>query len=195
MTFKKNTKNVIFGNSGVWKATLLNICGLIDKPNQGKVILNNEEINYNNNLSDIRLLKIGFIFQKHYLLPEYSVKENLMLPSIIANKNHNETFNRIDEYLDSFKLSKLKEKYPNEISVGESQRIAVIRAIMNNPDIIIADEPTANLDEENTEILLSHLDEINRDNNSLFIIATHDKSFLKISDNNYKLSDKKLIKL
>ena len=187
--------NVIIGNSGVGKTTLLNIIGLIECPTAGILKLNNDIIDYNKELSSLRLQNYGYIFQNHYLFPEFTVFENLCIPGLIKNNLQKNIKDRINLYLKKFQLESISNKYPDNISQGEAQRIAIIRSIMNNPKIIIADEPTSNLDEYNAQIILEFFKEIYEEFNLLFIIATHDKRFLEISNKNYKLSNKKLIKI
>ena len=151
INFDKSSLTTIFGNSGTGKSTLLYIAGLVITPSRGEIILNDESINNSIDKAKLRLKYYGYVFQNHYLLPEFTVKENLMLPGIIIGDNKKAISNRVFRYLDRFNMTKLKDKYPHHISMGESQRIAVIRSLINKPKIIIADEPTSNLDDENME--------------------------------------------
>ena len=193
--FEKSSINTIFGNSGTGKSTLLNITGLINSPTNGEILLSNKKVNNSINNASLRLKYFGYVFQNHYLLPEFTVNENLMLPGVILGNNKNEIINRVSNYLDRFGMNLLKNKYPHHISIGEAQRIAVIRSLINKPKIIIADEPTSNLDDKNANIISDLFKELKEENKYIIIIATHDKRFLKISDNNYKLNNKNLIKL
>ena len=193
--FSKSTINTIFGNSGTGKTTLLNISGLITKPNSGRIILNKKEINYSKNISDIRLKNFGFVFQNHYLFPEFTVKENLILPGVISGLRNSEIKKIVYDNLDRFNIRFIEDKYPSEISVGEAQRVSLIRSLVTKPKIIFADEPTSNLDNNNAEMICDLFKELKEENKYIIIIATHDKRFLKIANNNYELNNKKLIKL
>ena len=193
--FDKSSITTIFGNSGTGKSTLLNIAGLVIPPIEGEIFLNNKIVNHSIDKAKLRLRYYGYVFQNHYLLPEFTVKENLMLPGIIIGDNKKAISNRVFRYLDRFNMTKLKDKYPHHISMGESQRIAVIRSLINKPKIIIADEPTSNLDDENADIISNLFDELINEMKYSIIIATHDKRFLQLSDKNYKLNNKNLIKL
>lgn len=194
MIFKESSINTIVGNSGVGKTTLLNILGLIDSPTNGQLYFEDRLIDYNKELSKIRLNNYGYVFQKHCLMPEYSILENLILPNIFNNISVKNAKNKAYRYLDKFNLLNIDKKYPESISAGECQRIAIIRSLMNEPKIVIADEPTSNLDEENAEMIINFFSELNIKYKYMFIIATHDKRFLNISINNFKLINKKLSK-
>ena len=193
--FRKSSITTIFGNSGTGKTTLLNIAGLINIPSEGQIILNKKNINNSKSTSNIRMQYFGYVFQNHYLLPEFTIEENLILPGVILGDNKKQINNRVSKYLDRFGLNFIKNKYPHHISIGEAQRVAVIRSLINKPKIVIADEPTSNLDDENADIISNLFKELKEENKYAIVIATHDKRFLKISDNNYKLNNKNIIKL
>ena len=193
--FQKGSINTIFGNSGTGKSTLLNIAGLINNPKIGDVLLGGKKVNSKEDMSSMRLKYFGYIFQDHYLLPEFTVEENLILPGVISGDKKKNIVDKVSKYLERFGLNMLKHKYPHHISIGEAQRIAVIRSLINNPEIIIADEPTSNLDDENANIIATLFKELKEQNKYTIVIATHDERFLHISDNNYKLNNKNLIKL
>ena len=195
ISFEKSSITTIFGNSGTGKTTLLNIAGLIIVPSEGQIIIDKQNINNSKNTSSIRLQYFGYVFQNHYLLPEFTIEENLILPGVISGDNKKEINNRVSKYLDRFGLNFIKNKYPHHISIGEAQRVAVIRSLINKPKIIIADEPTSNLDDENADKISNLFKELKEENKYAIVIATHDKRFLQISDNNYKLNNKNLIKL
>ena len=195
VVFPENNITTIYGNSGTGKTTLLNIIGLIMSPDNGEVYLNNEKINYNSSLSNYRLESFGYVFQDHYLMPEFSVYENLQLPQLISKNKDFEIDEKIDLLLDTFNLKSIKNHYPINISMGEAQRIAILRSVINNPKIIIADEPTSNLDDDNANNVVRLFKKLKEKYNYTIIIATHDKRFIDISNNSYKLSDKKLVKL
>ena len=183
----------IMGKSGSGKSTLLNLIGGLMKPDAGQIFINNNTYNYNKYFSKFRLQTFGYIFQNHNLLPEFTVKENILLPTIIKSKE-----NKIDEvvkYLDMFNMKKYADKYPTTMSKGECQRISIIRALINKPKLIIADEPTANLDENNIKLILDLFIKLNKEFNYTFIIATHDRKIAKITDFNYEIDNYKLKQL
>jgi len=187
----KGTIVSIMGKSGSGKTTLLNIIGGLLKPDAGHIYLNDSIYRYENYFSKFRSKSFGYIFQNHNLLPEFTVKENLLLPTLIADKN-NGSIKKIDYYLELLNLSSYKNKYPVNMSKGECQRISIIRALMNEPKLIIADEPTANLDENNVKIILNLFIKLNKELNCTFIIATHDKKFIDLSNEIYYIDNFKL---
>ena len=159
------------------------------------MLLGGKKVNREGDMSSLRLKYFGYIFQDHYLLPEFTVEENLILPGVISGDKKKNIVDKVSKYLERFRLNMLKHKYPHHISIGEAQRIAVIRSLINNPEIIIADEPTSNLDDENANIIATLFKELKEQNKYTIVIASHDERFLHISDNNYKLINKSLIKL
>ncbi len=173
---QKGDMVAIMGPSGSGKSTFLHLLGGLDKPTKGKVYIDNTEINSlsDNNLAKFRNKKIGFVFQFHYLLPELSALENVLIPAKLYNKN---------EYHKQKAISLLKElglenrinHLPSQLSGGEQQRVAIARAVINSPDIILADEPTGNLDSENTKKVMNIFCQLNEKNNTTIVIATHDK--------------------
>ena len=179
---------VLMGPSGSGKSTLLNILGTLDTEFTGSLVIDNVLINANIDLSFIRSNKLGFVFQFHHLLPEFTIYENLLIPGMISGKN-NDRSQEIVEMLKLLGLQKRKNHYPNEISGGERQRIAVMRALVNSPSIVLADEPTGNLDSENSQLLLKLLVSLRSKYKQSFIIATHDKSVLDIADRVLYLKD------
>lgn len=183
----------IFGHSGVGKSTLLSIVSGMLTLNSGKIIINNIEMNKLNN-SSIRKKHMGILFQKNNLLSEFNVRDNLLLPLIINNKPYNDAVNRVDDLLNLLNLSNLICRKPGTLSRGEYQRISLLKSIANEPAIVIADEPTANLDENNCKQLIDLIVKLNRDLNITFLIASHDKRFSSISSKTYKLFDGRLNK-
>ena len=182
----------IFGPSGSGKTTLLNILGIIDKNYQGDLTIDGNEISNQESNYIIRRSDIGFIFQFHHLLPEFNIYENLLLQLHYKNINNSEKNKLIDHYLGILNIGKLKYKYPNEISGGERQRVAAIRSVIHSPKLVIADEPTGNLDIKNSEIVLDLIHKLKLNSSISFIIATHDKNAIKISDRTFILDNKKL---
>ncbi len=165
----------IVGESGCGKSTALNIMSTLDQPDKGKVKIDSLDISRldDTNLSKIRNQKIGFVFQSHYLLPEFTALENAIMPAWIANKdNKKSAVENIFEYLG---ILKRKNHYPSQLSGGEKARVCLTRAIINEPLILFADEPTGNLDKKNSEKLVSLFQKINSDFNQTIILTTHNK--------------------
>lgn len=195
LSFEKGSFNSIIGQSGSGKSTLLNIIGTLDKPTDGDIIINNTNTKgmKKDDLASLRNEEIGFIFQFHYLLPEFTALENVLLPNQIKNgKINKEARDRANELLDLVGLSKIKNKLSSKISGGQQQRVAIARALMNNPKIILADEPTGNLDSESTEKIYELLREINLKFKTTFIIITHDRRVAEKADRIIEIVDGKV---
>jgi lipoprotein-releasing system ATP-binding protein len=181
----------IVGSSGAGKSTLLHILGTLDKPNKGVVTLNNQRIDQltGNALANFRNKNIGFIFQFHHLLPEFTALENVCIPGWIAGDKKKDTANRAKVLLDSLGLSERLENKPHQLSGGEQQRVAVARALINNPSIVMADEPTGNLDSENGrelhQLFLSLRDQFKQS----FLIVTHNEELAQMSDRIVQMKD------
>ena len=186
--FQKEKIYSIMGKSGSGKTTLLSIIGGLLKPDGGKV-----DIDSADNVNSVDFKKISFVFQNPRLLDEYNIIENIMLPLLINNNSYSDSYEVANQLLYKMDLEELKKRYPNQLSRGEQQRISLLRSLSNNPRIILADEPTASLDEKNCEQLLNFIVKINKEFKILFIISTHDKKFMNISDNSYKLIKGKLV--
>ena len=185
---------VLMGPSGSGKSTLLNILGTLDSDFSGSLIIDELYISNTVDITSIRRQKLGFIFQFHHLLPEFTILENLLIPQMIT-----ENYSNVPQKatIDMLKFIGLKERmnhYPNEISGGERQRIAVMRAMVNNPCIILADEPTGNLDRDNSQKMLKLMAKLKVKYKQSFIIATHDQSILDIADRVLYLKDGKIKK-
>ena len=189
---KTNEIISINGPSGSGKTTLLNILGLIDCPNSGTICYNNVDVN-DLNQDELRSNYLGFLFQNHYLIPQLSVYENILLPTLTKSSNIDIEKDDILNLLRMFDLQKLENRYPSDLSGGEKQRIAFIRAIINKPRIVIADEPTGNLDEYNTANLIDIIEEYNKKYHTSFIIATHDNLITKKSNRMIYIERGKLI--
>ena len=164
----------IMGKSGCGKTTLLKVIGLIDKPTSGKVYFCGKSIAdlWSDELSDIRRQKMGFVFQDFYLLDSLSVRENIMLPMVLDKCESRREMG--EEYAQKFGLTHLLEKYPHELSGGEKQRTAISRALINNPDLILADEPTGNLDSKSGQTVIEALEHINQEMGKTIVMVTHD---------------------
>ena len=166
----------IIGASGSGKSTLLHVLSSLDKADSGNIEIGGELISSfdENRLCQIRLHKIGFIYQFHHLINELSVKENIALPLLIANKNKSEIEKITDEVIDQIGMKKRKDFQIDKLSGGERQRVAIARSIVHNPSIIFADEPTGNLDKINANNIFSLLSDLVSYNKSVLIMATHD---------------------
>ena len=183
----------IVGQSGSGKSTLLNIIGGIDTPTNGEVLV--DELNISkltsDELAEYRNKYIGFIFQSFYLDNSYTVLENVMMPLIIARVDKKKRIEMAEAALDKLGILDLKDKSSSDISGGEAQRVAIARAIVNNPKIILADEPTGNLDSKNGEIVMDLLKEISKDR--MVIMVTHNNEYTKYSDKVITISDGKVL--
>ena len=194
LEIKKGEFVSIIGPSGAGKTTLLNIIGTIESfnnNNDSQLILNENEIKaFNDNqLSDFRNKNIGFIFQFHQLLPELNLEENIILPALIGNIPKKSYSNKAKELAQLLGIEAILNKYPDSISGGERQRVAVARALINNPMILLADEPTGNLDSKNEQIIMNFFKKLNTEMGLTIILVTHNKDFAKISDKIYTLKD------
>lgn len=176
----------IIGASGAGKSTLLHILGALDKPSSGKVLFQGKDVFSMDDamLAEFRNSSIGFVFQFHHLLPEFNSIENVMLPGLVSNKPYGETEKRAKQILEELGLSKRLKHRPGELSGGEQQRVAVARALLQNPKIVLADEPTGNLDTSTGNSLFDLFIELNRKNRTTFVIVTHNKT---LSDNCHRV--------
>ncbi len=185
---------VLIGPSGSGKSTLLNILGTLDSDFSGSLIIDELYISNTVDITSIRRQKLGFIFQFHHLLPEFTILENLLIPQMITENYSNVPQNAAKEMLKLIGLKERMNHYPNEISGGERQRVAVVRAMINTPSIILADEPTGNLDRDNSQKMLKLMVKLKVKYKQTFIIATHDQSILDIADRVLYLKDGKITK-
>ncbi len=195
LTFEEGSFNSIIGQSGSGKSTLLNIIGTLDIASDGDIIINSKNTKgmKKSELASLRNEEIGFIFQFHYLLPEFTTLENVLLPFQIKNgKITKEATSRANELLDLVGLSSVKKKLASKISGGQQQRVAIARSLMNNPKIILADEPTGNLDSDSTEKIYELLRDINKKYKTTFIIITHDRRIAEKADRIIEIVDGKV---
>lgn len=181
----------IVGPSGAGKTTLLQIMGTLDKPDAGQVLINGVDVAAlkRNKLAEFRNTQIGFIFQFHQLLPEFTALENIMLPAFIAGKSEKEVRQRALELLDFMKIRERAEHKPNELSGGEKQRVAVTRALINNPAVILADEPSGSLDTKNKTELHQLFFDLRDQYGQTFVIVTHDEELARITDRTIHMRD------
>ena len=190
---KKGSILTIKGPSGSGKSTLLSLLGTLDTQDSGDITINNKNLKDYDDFSEVRNNHIGFIFQFHNLISELNVTENICVPAFISNKEIDHNF--LDTLFEYFQLSNKENAFPLDLSGGEKQRVSVMRAIINKPSIVIADEPTGNLDEKNALKLIDLFKKLNKDFELTFIIATHDNKVFDIGHQKMKLSDGKLLSL
>ena len=188
----ENSKVVtIVGPSGAGKSTLLHIIGTLDKPDGGEVVIDGVNLNSlsDDKLAEFRNRHIGFVYQFHHLLPEFTALENVAMPALIAGMSRKESFKRAQELLDFLKLSDRVGHKPAQLSGGEQQRVSVARALMNNPELILADEPSGNLDTENARKLHDLFFVLRDTFKQTFIIVTHNEELAQLSDRKIVLQD------
>lgn len=181
----------IVGASGAGKTTLLQILGTLSKPDSGTIFFNDKDISTfsEKEMATFRNQEIGFVFQFHHLLPEFTALENVCIPAFIAKKSKAEAEKRALELLEYLGLSERMEHKPSELSGGEKQRVAVARALVNNPSVVLADEPSGNLDSANRNELHELLFQLRDDFGQTFIIVTHDDNFADKSDKIIHIKD------
>lgn len=181
----------IVGPSGAGKTTLLQILGTLSNPDSGELVIKNESVFQlgERQLAAFRNREIGFVFQFHYLLPEFNALENVCLPAFIAKKGKKATEDRAKELLNFLGLSERLTHKPAELSGGERQRVAVARALINNPSVIMADEPSGNLDSKNRDDLHDLFFKLRDEFNQTLVIVTHDENFARQSDRIIRMRD------
>ncbi len=191
LTIEKAEIISIVGSSGAGKTTLLQILGTLDKPTRGQVLLNGQDpfALSGNQLSAFRNKEIGFVFQFHQLLPEFSALENVIMPALIAGQSVKEASVRGLELLTKLGLKDRATHRPNALSGGEQQRVAVARALMNNPSVIFADEPSGNLDSKNAQELHQLFLDLRSEFGQTFVIVTHNAELASMADRTLKMQD------
>ena len=195
VSFKKGSFSSIIGQSGSGKSTMLNIMGTLDIPTSGEVLINGVDTAKlsKGKLAEIRNKNIGFVFQFHYLLPEFTALENVLMPYRIGNSSLSpEMRQRAEELMKLVGLEKVKNNNATQMSGGQQQRTAIARALLNYPDIILADEPTGNLDSNSTETIYNLLRDINEKFGTTFIIITHDRRIAEKADRIIEIADGKI---
>jgi lipoprotein-releasing system ATP-binding protein len=196
LSIEEGSFNSIIGSSGSGKSTLLNIMATLDKPTKGEVFINGEKTSIlnKNKLAELRNETLGFIFQFHHLLPEFTALENVLLPyNIKHSKPSKEMLRRAEELLHLVGLDNVKNNIATKMSGGQQQRTAIARALMNNPKIILADEPTGNLDSESTENIYNLMRDINKMFNTTFVVITHDRKIAEKADRIIEIKDGKIV--
>ena len=181
---KRTEKVAIVGPSGSGKTSILNIAGLIERPNTGKVFINDDEVNWSSDkgISELRKKNIGFVFQFNNLLSDFSILENVAMPIIISGMKKNYALEIANDFLKKVNLSHRSKNYPNQVSGGEQQRAAIARALINKPSIIIADEPTGNLDGKTALQIINLFDELVADSGCSLFLATHNLEIANLQD-------------
>ena len=197
LTIEAGDSTAIIGPSGSGKSTLLNLIGSLDIPCSGDIIFEGKNINQLNEkeVSEFRNTKIGFVFQQHHLLPQLTLLENVLLPTLVSNNKDDASKIEIraKQLLKKVGLEDKIDQSPSHCSVGECQRAAVVRALINQPKLILADEPTGSLDEQNASELVDLLSQINKDENVSIVMVTHSLELASKMKKVYKLSNKKLV--
>lgn len=185
----------ITGASGAGKTTLLNIMGTLDKADSGEVRINSQNVGSmsDKEISIFRNKQIGFVFQFHNLLAEFSAMENAILPSLIYNDSKQEAIKKANELFTILGIEDKKEAYPNELSGGEQQRVAIVRSLINSPSIVLADEPTGNLDSVNARSLFDLFFLLREKLNQTFVVVTHAKELSDLCDRQLIIKDGKII--
>ena len=185
----------IVGSSGAGKTTLLSILGTLDRPSQGSVFINNEEVSKLNDkkLAAFRNKNIGFVFQFHQLLPEFTAIENVCIPALIAKIGKKDAEMRAGELLELFNLKDRMQHKPSELSGGEQQRVAVARALINQPKVVFADEPSGNLDSANAQELHGLFFQLRDRFKQTFVIVTHNAELAKMADRTLLMRDGRIV--
>jgi lipoprotein-releasing system ATP-binding protein len=187
----------VIGRSGSGKSTLLNLIGLLDTPTSGTLLLNGRDTAHldRDARAKLRNTFVGFVFQFHHLLPEFSVLENVCMPALIRGEARGgPLLDRARHTLDMLDLSDVADKNANDTSGGQKQRIAIARALMNRPQLVLADEPTGNLDTENSDLVYELFRKVNREWGTGFLIVTHDRAIAQQTDRILEISDGRLLK-
>ena len=194
MEVKSGEMMSIIGKSGSGKSTLLNMIGILDKPDSGSVYYMGKDVSKfsEKERNVFRNSSLGFVFQFHYLLPEFTALENIMIPAMLKNKNIKEIEKRAKELLEEVELTERMSHKPSDMSGGEKQRVAIARAMINTPKLILADEPTGNLDEETSNHINELMKKINKDMGQTIIVVTHSSELALITDRKLLLKKGKL---
>ncbi len=184
INIKRSEKVALVGPSGSGKTSILNIAGLIERPNSGEVLVNENKVNWDSDksISDLRKKNIGFVFQFNNLLSDFSIIENVAMPLIINGEKRNQALEKANEFLEKVYLTERAKNYPNQVSGGEQQRAAIARALINKPSLIIADEPTGNLDGKTALSVINLFNELVLESNCSVFLATHNIEIANLQD-------------
>lgn len=196
LSFEAGSFNSIVGQSGSGKTTLLNIIGTLDRPTRGEVIIDGSRVNTmtKNQVAELRNRVIGFVFQFHFLLPEFTALENVLMPYRIQQPRiPSDIIKRAEELFELVGISGVINNPATRMSGGQQQRTAIIRALINNPGVILADEPSGNLDTENTEAIYKIFRDINKEYGTTFIIVTHDRRIAEQTDRIVEIRDGRIV--
>ncbi len=194
LTVEKGDTIAITGESGSGKSTLLHILGTLDKPDSGQIYFNGKIITAEDkHINDFRNRNLGFVFQFHYLLEDFTAEENVALPMFIMTKNFKKSISKAGDLLKKMDIYERRKHYPAQMSGGEQQRVAVARALINNPQLILADEPTGNLDAAHSNDLIDFILKLNKETNQTFVIVTHNMEIAKKMKKHYKLENGVLV--
>ncbi|MBQ3851272.1 MAG: ABC transporter ATP-binding protein [Bacteroidales bacterium] len=195
LTIENSKVVTIVGPSGAGKSTLLHLIGTLDRPDSGEIVIDGTHLGKlgDDQLSEFRNRHIGFVYQFHHLLPEFTAAENVALPAMIAGKGRREALQHAMELLDFLKLKERAEHKPSQLSGGEQQRVAVARALMNNPELILADEPSGNLDTDNAKKLHQLFFDLRDQFHQTFVIVTHNEELASLSDRKIQLQDGRVL--
>jgi lipoprotein-releasing system ATP-binding protein len=185
----------IIGASGSGKSTLLHIAGLLDAPSSGEVVILGKSASQINSLNSMRLNHLGFVYQYHHLLPDFTALENILMPALIKGSNKQEAITRAKELLSILGMQDKQKNYPGELSGGQQQRVALARSLMNKPEIIIADEPTGNLDQLTALDVFELMQKMSKEQGAAVLIATHSNTLASKADKVFELKDKKLVQV
>lgn len=196
LTFERGSFSSIVGQSGSGKTTLLNIIGTLDRPSNGEVIIAGQrtDIMTKDKVAELRNEVLGFIFQFHFLLPEFTALENVLMPYLIKHSSLSDQIKkRADDLFELVGISKIKNNLVTRMSGGQQQRTAIIRALINNPKIILADEPSGNLDTDNTAAIYKTFRDINHEFGTTFLIVTHDRHIAEQTDRIVEIKDGRIL--
>jgi len=195
LSIRKSEIVSIVGASGAGKSTLLHILGTLSRPDSGELLIDGVDVFSlsSSKIADFRNQQIGFIFQFHHLLPEFSALENVCIPSWIAGVSKKEATKKATALLEHLQLKDRLEHKPSELSGGEQQRVAIARALINNPAVVLADEPTGNLDSQNSSAIFNMINDLRLEFNQTFILVTHNEELAALSDRSLRMQDGQLV--
>ncbi len=193
LTIQTGEYVAISGPSGSGKSTLLQLFGGLDSPTEGEVLLHNKPLGKAISLDDYRAQHVGFIFQAFYLMPTLTALENVQVPMLGCMKNGFNRLKRAQELLVTMGIEYCKRQYPNELSAGERQRVAIARALANNPEILLADEPTGNLDSENTARIMDVLKKLHTERGMTLVIVTHENEIAEAAPRHIRMRDGRIV--